>query len=194
MAGNGALNEYQVFLRKDLEDLEVLDLGAFAAGAAAHAHSFKNPCRIRGSADRTGSSLPVMLAVGSVVDTAEAVALYDTLKSFSLSGSNGVDQVAFREYFVNFNNITNGFFDDVKIAKFNHLVFRTCFGLVEMPQESLGCVLGLRFTETDLQSRVAVRLLCLNLRDDAGAGFDYGAGHIIASRIKYAGHSNFLTD
>ena len=86
-----------VLFGEDLHDLQALHLYAVTTHPAGHANAFHNAAGIRGVTKRTRSTLPVMLTMRSLTDTAEAVTLDDTLKAFALGSTNDLDLVTFGE-------------------------------------------------------------------------------------------------
>ncbi len=84
-------------LGKGLDDLEILHCHLAVTHLTGHAHSFEHLGGIRAGTYRTGSTQTVVLAVGSLTNAAEAVALYNALIAFTLADALDVDEIAFGE-------------------------------------------------------------------------------------------------
>ena len=194
MARDCALDQNEVLLRKYFQYAQVLHLDALTTGTPGHTHAFEYPCRVRGSTNRTWCTLPVVLAVGSVIHTAETVALNNPLKAFTLGSTNRAHEVALVEHLVDLDNVADGFLYDIKLPEFNRFLLRTCLCFVVVPLECFGCVFDLGIAVAYLEGVVAVRFVCLYLRHHARTGFYDGAGNVPSLSVKDAGHSYLFTN
>ena len=78
-------------------NLEVLNSYALVAHLAGHTHAFEHLCGIGASTYRTGGTQTVVLAVGGLAYTAETMAFYYALETFTLAGTDYVNEVCFSE-------------------------------------------------------------------------------------------------
>jgi lysine/ornithine N-monooxygenase len=83
-AGNGTFNYEQILFCIDLQNLKVLNFNTAVARTAGHTHSTEYAAGVRTRTDRTWSAKAVVLTVGRLADTAEAVTLYYTLEALAL--------------------------------------------------------------------------------------------------------------
>ena len=73
-------------------------------------------------------------------------------------------------------------------------LFRGRTGLLKVAAHRLCDMLVLLFFETDLKGFVSVTFLCLDLRYEARARLDDGAGNRFTPLVKDAGHAYFFTE
>ena len=192
MARNGTTYQDVVFVGEYLHYFQAFNLNAVLAHSACHAHSLENAAGVRRTTDRTRGSLAVVLAVGSFTHTAESVALYNTLETFTLGGANHFNLIAFSEN-VYSDGITNIFFF-VVVSEFFDTLFGRSIGLCEVILGSFDRVLFFLVAESELEGIIAVCVLSFNLCDHTRTGFDNRAGSLLAACIEDAGHPNFFTN
>jgi hypothetical protein len=154
VAWNRTTYQYVVFLREHLNDLQTFHLHAVRTHTAGHAHSFEYTAGVRGTTDRTGSALTVVLTVRSFTHTRETMALNYTLETLTFCGTYHLNFLAFSE---------NVYRDGVSDILFLGIVseFFYCFlgrsvGLSEVILFSSGSVLFFLVAECDLQGIVAM--------------------------------------
>ncbi len=194
MAGDRTLDQEEILFGQYFENAEVFHLDAAAAVATGHAHTFHYLGGVRRSADRTGGSEAVVLAVSRFAYPAEAVAFHNALETFTFGDAYGANLVAFGKYLVNADSIAELFIQAVEIAELNNFAFGVGPCFLEMPLERFWRIFGLRFAEAQLEGFVAVCVFRFYLGNDTGPCFDNGAGHATTSGIIDAGHADLLTD
>ena len=97
MTGNRTVYQDIIFVRKYFNHFQALDLNPFGAHTSRHAHALEHSRGIGRVTDRSRSPLPVVLAVRLLADTVEAVAFYNALEPFALSGADHVYFFTFRK-------------------------------------------------------------------------------------------------
>ena len=120
------------------------------------------------------------------------MALYYTLETLTFCGAYHVNLFAFSED-VYRDGVSDILFFG-KIPEFLYCFLGRSVGLCEVILFSSDSVLFFLVAESYLQSAVALCLLRLNLRHNAGTSFDNGASCLLAARIEDAGHPNFFSD
>ena len=137
-----------------------------------------------------------MLTMGLAANSLEAVSLHDTLKTVAFRGTYGIQKIAFDKHVLNAN-----FFAEfgksielcAEVTKLNHVPLGCGISFLEVTYQRLGCVLFFLLSEGQLQGRIAIRLLILDLGDYAGTCLDDGTRDILAVLAKYARHSNLTS-
>jgi hypothetical protein len=121
------------------------------------------------------------------------VTLYDTLETLTLRGTDGNDQVAFVEDILDGDSIAKRFVD-FHTAKLDNLTLGRGVSGSEVTNHLLAGVLLLTLAISQLYCVISVRIVGFHLRNHAGAGFDYGTGHIAALFVEDGSHSYLLTN
>src|SRR5690606_13342007 len=188
MPRDRALDEDQVLVGHELDDAEILDLHAVTAHAAGHPEALDDFGRIGGGADRTGRPQAVVLTVGLLHDTAEPVALDDTLEALPLAGADGRHLLALGEDLVDRDHVAQAL-ADVEVAKLDQLALGGGARLLEVTLHGLGGVLHLGLAVGQLEGIIAVRIHRLDLRHDVGLGLDHRACHRATVLVEDAGHA-----
>ena len=193
MTGDGTFDQNQVLIGKDLNHAKVFDLYLLTAITAGHAHTLENPAGERRSAYRTWSAFAVMLTVGALADTAEAVTLNYALETFPFANAYGADLVAFGKHLGYVNRIAERLGKGA-IAEFNYFALRRSARILKVALQRLSSILFFNLTIAQLKGSVTVGVAILHLSNYTGTGLDYGAGYITTSRVIDAGHSDFFSD
>jgi len=193
-AGHRAFDQHEVFLGDDFDHLEVLDLDAVVAHLTSHAHAFEDARGVGGCTDRTRGAQTVMLTVGLVADTAEAVTGDYALEAFTLGGADNVDKLALLEdldgeHFTVFLLVAF-----LEAGELSEVAFGGGVGFGEVATHSLGGVLFALFTKGELDSLIAIFLNGSDLCNDTRTSFNHCARNLLSVGIKKTGHSDFLSD
>ena len=150
--------------------LKILNGHALVTGLTGHTHAFEHLGRIRTCTYRTGSAETVVLTVGSLTHTAETVALYDTLITFTLRGSGYIHEVIFCEE-IDCNSVAQFVFA-FKSFELGQVTLGSYSSLLEVTSLGLGCVLLLLILEAQLESIIAVGSDSLDLSNYTRTYFD----------------------
>jgi succinate dehydrogenase hydrophobic anchor subunit len=97
VAGYRTTYQDVVFLSEDLYDLQAFHLYAIISHTTRHAHAFHNTAGIGRVTQRTWSTLTIVLTVALLAHTGKSMTLDDTLKAFTLRGTNYLNFIAFSE-------------------------------------------------------------------------------------------------
>ena len=130
MPGNRTANENVIFFSENFHYFQSFHFHPVATHAARHTHPFKHSAGIRRVTNRAGRPLPVMLAMALLAYATKAMALYHTLKSFTLGGAYYFYAIAFGKY-VNRNGFAN-LFRYFAIAYFFYYFFGSRIGFGEV--------------------------------------------------------------
>ena len=79
---------------------------------------------VAGRTDRARSALAVVLTVGRIVHSPKVVTLHYPLKAFTLAGTYGYDLIAFYEYFVDGNRLSESL-RQIHVAKLDYITLWT---------------------------------------------------------------------
>ena len=178
-------------LGEHFDNLEILNSDAFVAHLASHAETFEYLCGIRAGTDRTGSTETVVLAVSSLTNAAEAVALNYALEAFTLGGTDNIYERTFLEE-VDCESLTQlgKSFERFELGQVS-LGSHSCF--LEKTGLGLVGVFFRFFLKTYLDSLVAIFLKSFYLSDNAGTNFDNSARHVFAVGTENGCHSDFFS-
>lgn len=155
---------------------------------------FENFGRIRSSVDRIWCLLMVVLIVGCIIYISEFVVFNNILEFFVFGCFYCVDQIVFFEDFFNFQQVINGFFNDIKIVKFYEVLFRISFGFFVVFLKCLRCVFDFCFVKIELYSVVFVCFRGFYLCDYVGFCFNNGVSNIVAQFVEDVGYFYFFID
>src|SRR5436190_9673302 len=134
--------------------------------------------------------------MGLATYSTKAVTLYDTLEAVALGGTYCIQKIAFGKHILNayfFAEFGNSIELCAEVTKLNHVPLGCGISFLEVTYQRLGCVLFFLLSEGQLQGRVTIRLLILDLGDYAGTCLDDGTRDILAILAKYARHSNLTS-
>ena len=173
-------------------NLEVLNSYALVAHLAGHTHAFEHLCGIRAGTYRTGGTQTVVLAVGGLAYTAETMAFYNTLETFTLAGTDYVNEVCFGEE-VDSDGVAQFVFT-VKTFELGQVTLGSYTGFLEVTEFGFGAMLFLLLAEAKLEGIVTVGLNGLNLSNYTRTYFDNSARHILAVGTEYGCHSDFFSN
>ena len=135
-----------------------------------------------------------MLTVGTVTYTGKTVALYNTLKTFTLGDTNSVDHITVSKDLLYPNLIAERFLHCIESFEFYQFRFGSGAGLLEMAHHRLGGILFLGLAKTQLHSVIAVNVFLLDLRHNARASFYHSAGNVATVLVEETCHAYFLSD
>ncbi len=183
----------EVLIREHFKYFKAAHFDIGVAGLASHAHAFHYFGSERGVTERTWCTKTVVLAVCLLHDTAETVALNDTLETFTFRGAGHVDVVAFGKNFGNSNDVSKAF-RQAHVAELKHFVFGCCTSLFEVAEQRGGSVFHLPFAVSQLQGSIAVGIFYEDLRHHAGASFDDRTSDVFTVLVENAGHPDFFSN
>ncbi len=192
MAGHSSFDEEDVLFGEDFDDFEVAYFDALIAHSAGHTEAFDHSRWEGGGTDRAGMALAVVLAVGGIADSAEAVSFHYPLKALSLGGTDDVYRIAFIKHICNGNRITelDGYGE---VAEFDELSLGGGSRLFKMAEERFGGVFFLSLAKAELDGVVLVGFDGFDLCHDIGLGEYDGTGHLLAVTVIDTGHPEFFT-
>ena len=129
-----------------LDHFEVLNGHALSTHLARHARSLEDLRRIGARTDRTGSTEAIVLTVGRLADTAEAVTLDYTLETLTLRRTDDVyeDRVSVE---VDVDHISQIVLRAVETLELGQVALGSDAGLLEVALKGLGRVLFLSIHE-----------------------------------------------
>ena len=164
------------------------------ASLAGHTHALEDTRGIGASANRTGSTQTVVLAVSHITDTAKTVSRNNALETLTFRGSDNVYKFAFLEdfhcqYFTIFLLVAL-----LKAAELGEIAFGSGVGLCKMAFQRLGDTAFFLITKSQLNSLITIFLDGSNLCDDTRTSFNNCARNLLSVGIKKTGHSNFFTN
>ena len=162
-------------------------------GLSSHTHPLEYTRRIRRCTYRTRSAETVVLTVSEISNTAESVALDDTLETLTFRGSDDIDKLAFLEY------IDSQYFTIfllvalLKTSKLGEVALRRRASLGKMASHGLGNARLLLLAKGKLNSLIAILLDGSHLCHYTRTSFNHCARYLLTVGIKKTGHSNFLS-
>ncbi len=191
MSRYGTFNHEQVMLGQYFDYLQVLHSDALMTHLSGHAQTFEDLGRIGAGAYCTGGAQTVVLAVGGLTHTAEAVAFDYALESFTFGGADYVDESAFGEQ-VHRQGATQ-FGQCLKAFELGQVALRSYSGFLEVSGFGACGVLLFFLLEAYLHGLIAVFLNRLDLSNYAGPYFDHSARYVLTVGTEHGCHSDFLS-
>jgi len=172
--------------------LKILHGATLVAHLTCHAHALEDLCGIRAGTDRTGCTQTVVLTMSALSDTAETVALDNTLETFTLAHAGNIDELGVIEE-LHRDSLTSLVLT-FKTFELGQVSLWLDSGLLEVTSLGLGGVLVLLLDEADLKSLITISLNGLDLSNDTRTYFDNSARHVLAVGTENGCHSDFLSN
>ena len=135
-----------------------------------------------------------MLTVGLAAYSGKAVALNDSLKTFTFRSTHNVYIRCVREYIGNGKGVAElKLLSEIRL-ELDEFALRCGSCLFKMPLQRLAGMLLTHFVIGKLYSGITIILYCTDLRDYAWTSLNNGAWNVLSIGTENGSHSDFLSN